>query len=87
MASQKLADGHFHAQYGMRFFLEVAMKIGITRDIIKAVFHSVCLIHYHEPQELIPAPEGEEVTDEEREKVQEQNEEIEKSNELFSKLK
>lgn len=58
--------------------------------MVKAVLQALCLIHYHKPQDLVPMPEegeGEEVTDEQREKVNEQNEEIERSNETFAKLK
>ena len=52
------------------------------------MLQAICLIHYHKPQEPVPMPENEdELTDEQRDKINEQNEEIEKSNELYTKLK
>ena len=55
---------------------------------MRDVFYALCKVNYYEAQEPVAIPEdGEEVTDEMKERFAEQNEEIEKTNELFAKLK
>lgn len=55
---------------------------------MRDVFYALCRVNYYEVQETIPLPEdGEELTDEQKERFDEQNVEIEKTNELYAKLK
>ena len=61
----------------------------ISKEVKQDVLQAICMIHYHEPQELqpVPAEDDESVSEEQRDKIIEQNEETEKSNELYGKLK
>ena len=70
--------------YGMKWLNEVAKKVGINEDLVFEVFKALCMIHYHQPKEAVPVPDGD---DDQADKIQEQNEEIEKENELYNKLK
>ena len=89
IAAKRLADGHKISQYGTKFLLQTMPGNFISRDIMQDVMQAICMIHYHEPQEVqpVPAEDDESVAEEQRDKIIEQNEEIEKSNELYAKLK
>ena len=89
IAAKRLSEGLKIAQYGTKFLLQNMPGNFISKEIKQDVLQAICMIHYHEPQEVqpVPAEDDESVTEEQRDKIIEQNEEIEKSNELYAKLK
>jgi len=88
-AADRLSTGQNLSQFGLKFLLKSDHnKAGLNDDIVRYVFYALCKVNYYEAQEAITAPEdGEEMTEEQKERFTEQNEEIERTNELFSKLK
>lgn len=66
IAAKRLCEGQNLASYGTKFLLGVAQKCGISKEIILDVLQAICMIHYHEPQEVqaVPAEDDESVTEE-----------------------
>lgn len=88
-AADRLSNGQKLGQFGMQFLLSLDRnKAGLNDDIVRDLFYAICRINYYEPQQPVPLPEdGEEVSEEQKERFNEQNDEIERANELFAKLK
>lgn len=87
MAAGRLQEGKNVNGYGLKFLLDQCKMIGVAANVVQAVLEAICKINYYQAADLVEAPEGDDVTEEQKEKIGEQNEEIEKQNELFNKLK
>ena len=73
LAAKRLQDGSKVWQYGLKFFLAIAKKVGINDSIVNDVLKAICQIHYHKPAELneMPGDDVEGVTEEMRERLTE----------------
>lgn len=49
LAAKRIQTGKQVTQYGLKFFLDVASRVGIASSIVNDILQAICKIHYHEP--------------------------------------
>jgi len=48
LAAKRISTGKQVTQYGLKFFLEVASRVGIASSIVNDLLQAICKIHYYE---------------------------------------